>query len=68
MVVGILDLIAKSQHVSVSKAGELVSAYAIGIAVGAPIVTVLTARVDRRRLLRLALAVFAMGNALAAAA
>jgi MFS transporter, DHA1 family, inner membrane transport protein len=68
MVIGVLDLIAKSQHVSPSTAGELVTAYAIGIAVGAPILTILTARLDRRLLLCLALAVFAIGNALAAGA
>ena len=68
MVVGILNLIARDQHVSVSAAGQIVTAYALGIAVGAPVVTALTARLGRRLLLCLALGTFVAGNILAAAA
>ena len=68
VVVGILNLVASSQHVSVSSAGQMVTAYALGIALGAPLLTALTARLGRRFLLCLALVVFGAGNALAAAA
>ena len=68
VVVGILNLVAKSEHVSVSTTGQLVTAYALGIAIGAPLLTAATARLGRRRVLLAALAVFAAGNILAAAA
>lgn len=68
VVVGVLNLVAKGEHVSTSTAGQLVTAYALGIALGAPVVTALTARLGRRLVLRMALAVFAAGNALAAGA
>ena len=68
VVVGILNLIAKHQGVSVSTAGQLVTAYALGIAVGAPVLTALTARLGRRFVLRLSLGAFVAGNVLAAVA
>ncbi|HTZ29697.1 MAG TPA: MFS transporter [Streptosporangiaceae bacterium] len=68
MVVGVLNLIARDEHVSVSDAGQVVTAYALGIAVGAPVVTALTARLGRRLLLCLALGAFTAGNVLAATA
>jgi DHA1 family inner membrane transport protein len=52
----------------VSTAGQLVTAYALGIAIGAPILTALTTRFGRRRVLRIALAAFVAGNVLAAVA
>jgi DHA1 family inner membrane transport protein len=68
VIVGILNLVAKGTDVSVSTAGQLVTAYALGIAVGAPILTVLTTRFGRRLVLRFALATFVLGNVLAALA
>jgi MFS transporter, DHA1 family, inner membrane transport protein len=68
VVVGILNLIAKDTSVSVSTAGQLVTAYALGIAFGAPLLTVLTGRFGRRSVLRLSLVAFVTGNALAVAA
>jgi MFS transporter, DHA1 family, inner membrane transport protein len=68
VVVGILDLIAKGTSVSVSTAGQLVTAYALGIAIGAPVLTALTGRFGRRMLLRLSLVAFIAGNGLAVAA
>jgi MFS transporter, DHA1 family, inner membrane transport protein len=66
VVVGILDPIAHDAGVSISTAGTLVTAYALGIAVGGPIATALTARFDRRRVLRVALAAYLAGNLLTA--
>jgi MFS transporter, DHA1 family, inner membrane transport protein len=62
VIVGILDPIAHDAGVSVGTAGTLVTAYALGIAIGGPFVTALTARFDRRLMLRLALAAYAAGN------
>lgn len=62
VVVGILNLIAGDLSVSVSTAGQLVTAYALGISVGGPIVTALTIRLGRKFLLWLALALYIAGN------
>ncbi|MFF3686899.1 MFS transporter [Streptomyces sp. NPDC002187] len=68
VIVGVLGLIAGDLEVSVSTAGLLVTAYALGISVGGPVVTALTIRLGRRLLLWLALAVFIVGNVIAVAA
>ena len=46
--------------------GHVVSAYALGVVVGAPLLTMAAARMDRRRLLLLLLSWFALGNILSA--
>ncbi|MFC7877885.1 MFS transporter [Isoptericola sp. NPDC057391] len=66
LVMGMLDLIAVDQSVPLSAVGVLVSANALGIAVGGPTLTFLTARVDRRPVLLAALAVFTVLNLLPA--
>ena len=48
---GLLPNIAHSLHVSIPQAGHLISAYAFGVVVGAPLVTAAGVRVPRRRLL-----------------
>jgi MFS transporter, DHA1 family, inner membrane transport protein len=60
--VGIQDRIADDAGVSIRTAGSLVTAYALGIAVGRPLATAVTAGLDRRRVLRLALAAYVLGN------
>lgn len=50
VIAGILPEVAAGLNVSVSSAGMLVTAYAIGMIVGGPVVTVSTARVARKRL------------------
>jgi MFS transporter, DHA1 family, inner membrane transport protein len=67
VIVGILAPIARDADVSISTAGMLVTAYAVGVAVGGPLVTALTARLERRRVLRVALAAHVAGNLLTAA-
>lgn len=62
LVVGMLDLIAADLHVSTSAAGTLVTAYALGLAIGGPIMTALTIKLDRRVVLVGALVVFALAN------
>jgi DHA1 family inner membrane transport protein len=66
LVVGLLDLIADDLHVSVPAAGALVTANALGLAVGGPLLTFLTTRFDRRLVLLLALSVFVLANVLPA--
>jgi DHA1 family inner membrane transport protein len=68
VIVGILNLLAKGTGVPVSTAGQLVTAYALGIAVGAPVLTALTARLGRRFVLYLSLVAFVVGNVVAALA
>jgi predicted MFS family arabinose efflux permease len=51
LVVGVLDLIAADLRVSVPRAGWLVTGYALGLAVGGPVLTALTIRWDRRTVL-----------------
>ncbi|MBN9072534.1 MAG: MFS transporter [Rhizobiales bacterium] len=51
VIAGVLPEVAEGLGVTVVNAGYLISAYAMGIAVGGPLLTVLTARVPRRTLL-----------------
>ncbi|HTU98506.1 MAG TPA: MFS transporter, partial [Solirubrobacteraceae bacterium] len=48
---GLLPNIAGSLHVSIPQAGHLISAYALGVVVGAPLLTGAAVRLPRRRLL-----------------
>ncbi|MEV1009378.1 MFS transporter [Streptomyces sp. NPDC049881] len=66
VVVGVLSLIAGDLDVSEGTAGLLVTAYALGISLGGPLMTAATIRLPRRLLLWLALAVFVLGNLSAA--
>ncbi len=66
LVVGMLDLIATDLEVSVPAAGALVTANALGLALGGPLLTFLTTRFDRRHVLIAATAVFVLANLLPA--
>ena len=63
---GLLPVIASDLHISIPVAGLLVSAYALGVMVGAPLMTLTTGRVPRRRLLIGLAGIFTLGNLLAA--
>lgn len=63
---GMLPAIATDLHVSIPTAGLLVSAYAMGVLVGAPLMTLTTAKVPRRTLLIALMGIFTAGNLLAA--
>jgi DHA1 family inner membrane transport protein len=63
---GLLPVIADDLGVSIPTAGLLISAYAVGVMLGAPLMTLTTARVPRRRLLIGLMAIFTLGNLLAA--
>ncbi|MFF1357314.1 MFS transporter [Streptomyces sp. NPDC058297] len=59
---GLLPQIAAGIDVSVPHAGNLVSAYALGVVVGAPVLTGIGARVPHKRLLLLLSGLFVVGN------
>ncbi|AJY76938.1 MFS sugar transporter [Paenibacillus beijingensis] len=64
--VGLLAAIAGDLKISITLAGLLISGYAIGVAVGAPILTALTNRMSRKSLLMSLMIVFIIGNVVAA--
>ncbi|HEY9102214.1 MFS transporter [Chitinimonas sp.] len=65
VIAGTLDQIAAALGVSVTSAGQLITAFALVYALFTPLAMALTARLPRRRLLLGALAVFVLGNLLA---
>lgn len=66
LVVGMIDLIADDLNVSVPAAGALVTANALGLAIGGPLLTFLTTPFDRRHVLLAATTVFVVANLLPA--
>ncbi|MFC9998567.1 MFS transporter [Nocardia sp. NPDC127526] len=60
---GLLPDIAAAMKVSEPTAGHAVSAYALGVVVGAPVIAALCARVPRKRLLMALMVAFSLGNA-----
>ncbi|WP_420102955.1 MFS transporter [Bosea sp. (in: a-proteobacteria)] len=63
---GLLPIIANDLGVSIPSAGLLISAYALGVVIGAPLMTLTTGRVPRRTLLIALAGIFTAGNLLAA--
>ncbi|PZU83518.1 MAG: MFS transporter [Chelatococcus sp.] len=63
---GLLPIIANDLGVSIPSAGLLISAYALGVMIGAPLMTLTTGRVPRRKLLIMLAGIFTAGNLLAA--
>ena len=64
----LLPLFSKGLHIDEPTAGHVISAYALGVVVGAPLLAVGAARLSRRTLLVLLMALFALGNGLSALA
>ncbi|HED2338299.1 MFS transporter [Serratia liquefaciens] len=65
VIVGLIPTIAEQLGVTVPSAGLLVTIYAIGVAIGAPVLTALTGRVPRKLLLISLMVLFTLGNLLA---
>ncbi|HHL2456765.1 TPA: MFS transporter [Yersinia enterocolitica] len=65
VIVGLVPTIAEQLGVSVPSAGLLVSIYALGVAIGAPVLTALTGRIPRKLLLIGLMVLFTLGNLLA---
>jgi len=59
---GLLPDIAASLHVSEPTAGHVISAYALGVVIGAPLIAALTARVNRKTLVLALMTLFTLGN------
>lgn len=68
VVMGLLTSVAQTFAVSVPAAGGLVSGYALGFAIGGPVLALGTARLPRKQSLLLLMGVFALANALCAIA
>jgi MFS transporter, DHA1 family, inner membrane transport protein len=64
--VGLLSSLANDLNISITLAGLLISGYAMGVALGAPILTALTNKMNRKTLLMLLMIVFIAGNSIAA--
>ncbi|EOD54921.1 MFS transporter [Aeromonas molluscorum] len=65
VIVGLIPTIAEQLDVSLPSAGLLVSLYALGVAIGAPVLTALTGKLPRKWLLVGLMALFTTGNLLA---
>ncbi|MYN40016.1 MFS transporter [Duganella sp. FT109W] len=65
---GLLPVIAEGVHVSIPSAGLLISAYALGVMIGAPVMTLLLARLRAKHALMVLLSIFVVGNLLSAMA
>ncbi|MCH8620470.1 MFS transporter [Undibacterium sp. TS12] len=65
VIVGLIPTIASNLGVSVPSAGLLVSLYALGVAIGAPVLTALTGHLPRKQLLLGLMALFTIGNLVA---
>ncbi|WP_223607912.1 MFS transporter [Chryseobacterium sp. OSA05B] len=68
VIVGLLPTVAGDLGISIPSAGLLVSLYAIGVAIGAPILTALTGKIPRKALLISIMLLFVIGNGLASIA
>ncbi|MBE9913189.1 MFS transporter [Paenibacillus donghaensis] len=66
--VGLLPLIARDLHISVTLTGLTVTLYALGVTIGAPVLTSLTINMSRKKLLLGIMLVFIAGNSTAALA
>lgn len=62
VIMGLLLEVSADLHVSISAAGLLISGYALGVVVGAPVLTILTARWPRKAVLVGLMGVFTLGN------
>ncbi|MFI9010132.1 MFS transporter [Actinosynnema sp. NPDC053489] len=65
LVVGVLDRIAADLQVTIPAAGTLVTVYALGLAIGGPILTALTIKVDRKLVLIGSVVLFIACNVIA---
>lgn len=62
VIMGLLPEVARDLGVSIPQAGHVISAYALGVVLGAPVLAVLAAGWPRRALLLVLMALFALGN------
>ncbi|PKV86773.1 MFS transporter [Streptomyces sp. TLI_146] len=68
VIMGLLPEVADTFDVTIPMAGYLVTGYALGVVLGAPLMTVLGTRISRKRMLMLLMGFFIIGNVLSAVA
>jgi len=68
VIMGLLPEVAGDLQATIPSAGWLISGYALGVAIGAPIMALLTAKLPRKRTLILLMIIFIIGNVLCALA
>ncbi|MFC9888302.1 MFS transporter [Streptomyces pilosus] len=68
VIMGLLPEVAADFGVSIPTAGYLVTGYALGVMLGAPVMTALGTRISRKRMLMLLMGLFVVGNLLSALA
>ncbi|MFC4611450.1 MFS transporter [Streptomyces maoxianensis] len=68
VIMGLLPDVASDFGVSIPMAGFLVTGYALGVVLGAPLMTILGTRVSRKRMLMVLMGLFIVGNVLSAVA
>ncbi|MCR8656735.1 MFS transporter [Paenibacillus sp. T3-5-0-4] len=64
LVMGLLPNVANDLNVSIPKAGQIITSYALGVAFGAPLLTILTHSIAKKKLLVLLMFIFILGNGL----
>lgn len=62
VIIGVLDKIAASAHISISAAGQLITVFAIAGAIGTPIAIMAMAKMDRCKVLMLSLSLVVLGS------
>lgn len=68
VIMGVLPEVAGDFGVSIPTAGLLVTGYALGVVIGAPIMTALGTKVSRKRMLMVLMGLFVLGNLISAVA
>src|ERR1700743_1949162 len=68
IIMGLLPNLADDFRVSIPKAGALVTGYALSVTIGAPIVAIATAKLERKLALLLLMGIFTLGNFMCAIA
>lgn len=66
VIVGLLQTVADDLSISVTKAGTLISGYAIALAIGTPVVAAITGKIPKKGFLLILMIIFILGNTLAA--
>ncbi len=62
VLMGLLQQVADDLQVSIAAAGLLISGYAVGVAIGAPVLTLASRRLPRKTVLLALMAIFTLGN------
>ncbi|WNS44595.1 MFS transporter [Paenibacillus sp. MMS20-IR301] len=63
IIMGLLPNVASDLGVSIPQAGQLITSYALGVAIGAPVLTIFTHRLPQKKLLVILIGIFIFGNA-----